>query len=121
MLGLVGGFTGIIWATLSIILGGYELFKLNNSLIGVVYPTAPESARASHNGINDEHKAKRAMMQTVAKRGKFFYNYSDYCFSSLLQALCCCCRDRVCIKRRLKKLDRYEAASERLAHEIDIV
>ena len=61
------------------------------------------------------------MMQTVAKRGKYFYNYSDYCFSTILRALCCCCRSKGCCERRLKKLERFETASDRLAHEIDIV
>ena len=41
VLGLVGGFTGLLWAALSVLLGGYENFKLENSLIGAVYPTSP--------------------------------------------------------------------------------
>jgi len=41
VLGLVGGFTGLLWAALSIVLGGYETFKLENSIIGAVYPTSP--------------------------------------------------------------------------------
>ena len=125
MLGLVGGFSAIIWASLSFVLGGYELFKLENSLIRAVYPTSPESARANFsNGkseINDELKAKRAMMQTAAQQGKCYYSYHDYCISIILRALCCCCRHKGCIGRRMKKLERYETASSKLAHEIDIV
>ena len=41
MLGLVGGFTGLLWTALAVLLGGYETFKLENSLIGAVYPTSP--------------------------------------------------------------------------------
>ena len=125
MLGLVGGFSGIIWASLSFVLGGYELFKLENSLIRAVYRTSPESARAnfsnSKSEINDEIKAKRAMMQTVAHQGKCYYSYPDYCISIIMRALCCCCRHKGCIGRRMKKLERYEIASSRLAHEVDIV
>lgn len=41
VLGVVGGFVGLIWSTLNLVLGGYEAFKLENSLIGAIYPTSP--------------------------------------------------------------------------------
>ena len=41
VLGTVGGFVGLIWGALALVLGGYESFKLENSLIGAVYPTSP--------------------------------------------------------------------------------
>ena len=41
VLGLVGGVCGIVWSGLAMVLGGYETFKLENSLIGAVYPTSP--------------------------------------------------------------------------------
>ena len=42
ILGLVGGFTSIIWLLLSIVIGPYEDFRFNNSLIGSIYPTSPQ-------------------------------------------------------------------------------
>ena len=121
----MGGFFGIIWSTLGLLFGGYELFKLENSLIRAVYRTSPESARANFsNGkseINDELKAKQAMMQTVAQQGKCYYSYPDYCIAIIMRALCCCCRHKGCMGRRMKKLERHETASSRLAHEIDVV
>ena len=42
ILGLVGGVSGIIWTTLAMILAPYEAFKFNNSVIGMVYATAPQ-------------------------------------------------------------------------------
>ena len=50
MLGLVGGFVGLIWGTLSLILGGYETFKLQSSLISAIYPTSP-LGRESEEGV----------------------------------------------------------------------
>ena len=41
ILGLVGGVSGILWTGLAMLLSPYETFKFNNSLIGMVYPTAP--------------------------------------------------------------------------------
>ena len=43
VLGLVGGFVGLIWVSLSIVCKNYQEFKQTNSLISSVYPTAPAS------------------------------------------------------------------------------
>ena len=42
ILGLVGGFTSIIWGFLGMVITPYEDFKFNNSLIGSIYPTSPQ-------------------------------------------------------------------------------
>ena len=63
------------------------------------------------------------MMFTVAERGKYFYNYSEYLLSLIFRFFCrcACSRSRTWYKRRISKLERHEIASERLANEIDIV
>ena len=43
VLGLVGGFSSIVWAALLIIFGHYEEFKLNNSVIRTIYSTRPHN------------------------------------------------------------------------------
>ena len=40
VLGLVGGFVGLIWSALGYTFSNYSDFKLKNSLIGAVYPTS---------------------------------------------------------------------------------
>ena len=47
ILGLVGGFVRLIWGVCSFILGSYEAFKLENSLIGAFYPTMPQDRNDS--------------------------------------------------------------------------
>ena len=42
ILGLVGGVTSIIWTIFSILIGPYESFKFQTSLIGSVYPPSPQ-------------------------------------------------------------------------------
>lgn len=128
VLGLVGGLSGIVWAFLAILLGSYETFKFENSLIGAIYPTSPQEMPATNDDADNEggatfkeQKSKQAMMRTVAERGKYFYNYSEYLLSLILRFVCCCCSQGPWLKRRIKKLKRHEAASERLANEIDIV
>ena len=63
------------------------------------------------------------MMFTVAERGKYFYNYSEYLLALMVRFFCCCAcfHTGAWHKRRVSKLERHEIASERLAHEIDIV
>ena len=41
ILGLVGGFTAMIWATLAFCISNYEDFSFQQSLIGSVNPTSP--------------------------------------------------------------------------------
>ena len=38
-MGLIGGFIGLIWDTLSLTLKGYESFKFTTSFIGEIYST----------------------------------------------------------------------------------
>ena len=40
ILGLVGGFIGFLWALLSILIESFEVFKLETSLIRMIYPTS---------------------------------------------------------------------------------
>ena len=41
ILGLVGGFVGVIWTGLALLVGPYEEFKFQTSLVGSVYPVSP--------------------------------------------------------------------------------
>lgn len=122
VLGVIGGLSGIVWATLAMVFGGYESFKYQNSLIGAVYPTAPYMKKLSRDVNDGSSKAKQQLMQTVAERGKYWYNYSEYLFASILDSWCCSCfKKRDCYKRRVKRLRRHEHAFEKLAEEIDVV
>ena len=44
VMGLIGGFIGLIWDTLGLTLKGYESFKFSSSFIGEIYSTT-ESQR----------------------------------------------------------------------------
>ena len=104
------------------VFGGYEAFKYQNSLIGAVYPTAPKMKKLSRDEIEGQHKAKSQMMQTVAERGKYWYDYSEYLCAQILVSWCCSCFKKCdCVKRRAKRLKRHERAYEKLTDEIDIV
>ena len=62
------------------------------------------------------------MMRIVAERGKYFYNYSEYLFAGASRFFCsCCCKKKAWYKRRVEKLERHKAATEKLSEEIDII
>ena len=101
---------------------GYETFKFENSLIGAVYPTSPQEEMAEDGAPEGTQMAKRDLMRTVAERGKYFYHYYEYLLTWSLRSFCCCCfKNSAWFDRKTKKLERHEAASEKLADEIDIV
>ena len=114
VLGLVGGFSGILWSLLAMLFGGYETFKLENSLIGSIYPTAPGDGQDNRGTgvIEGESQARSAMMKIVAERGKYFYSYTEYLISSLARTFCSCCcskgKQDGCFSRRMRKLERHE-------------
>ena len=114
VLGLVGGFSGILWSLLAMVFGGYETFKLENSLIGSIYPTSPHAGEESRGAdfIESETKARSEMMKIIAERGKYFYSYTDYLVSSLARTFCgCCCstdKQDGWFSRRMRKLERHE-------------
>ena len=115
VLGLVGGLSGIVWGTLFLVFGGYESFKFENSLIGGIYPTSPGAAGHDDDGGDgtpvSERRAKKAMMQSVSERGKYWYTYSEYLATSLLKSCCsCCCSNSAWYKRREKRLERHHEA-----------
>ena len=62
------------------------------------------------------------MLRIVAERGKYFYNYSEYWFAGAQRFFCsCCCKNKPWYQRNIEKLERHDAASEKLSEEIDII
>ena len=117
MLGLVGGLAGVIWPALYMVFGSYETFKFENSLISAVYPTSPFGSIDSENDRDikddtetalDNRKYMLALMRTIAERGKYWYNYSEYEFIRILSTFCCClCKKAKWYQNRLKRLERH--------------
>ena len=122
ILGLVGGVSGILWTGLAMLLSPYETFKFNNSLIGMVYPTAPQRDEKEQ-PIRSRDKAQEQLERTVSDRGKAYYSFTEYYWTWFLRSCCCCCfrQDSTAQKRRTFRYERYEEAVDRLASEIDIL
>ena len=59
------------------------------------------------------------MDRNVGTVGKFDYNFGEYIATRLMKPFSCCCKHF--IERKLKRLNNYEAAGEKLTSELDIV
>ena len=110
------------------VLGGYETFKFENSLISRIYPTSPQDLDNGHDDDGDddmppnERKAKKAMMRTVTERGRYWYGYSEYLWTLFFSSCCCClCKMSALYNRQLDRLKRHQQAVDKLVDEIDIL
>jgi hypothetical protein len=74
ILGLVGGFTSIIWSFLGLLIAPYEDFKFQNSVAGNIYPTSPQKDEDEREHDNAA-EAKWHLEDTIKERGKFSYKY----------------------------------------------
>ena len=126
VLGVVGGFQGLVWGLLSLIFGGYQSFKYENSMIRSLYPTVPANYDPWADVESEENlrqaRAQKAMMDIIAKKGRYTYGYVEYLGASTLKLLCsCCCSKSDFYQKRVKRLERHEAAQEKLGQEVDLV
>ena len=122
ILGLVGGFTAIIWSTLGLLISPYEDFKFKNSVVGSIYPTSPQRDD-DEPPIDNQKDANEALEGTVIERGKFYYSFNEYKFTWILKSFLCCFvkKDGIWWKNRIFKYNRYEKAVQRMDEEIDIL
>ena len=62
LLGLIGGFVGLIWDLLGYTLGGYESFKFSTALISEIYSTTNHS-RMKRDSVPENHEDAQADMR----------------------------------------------------------
>ena len=120
LLGLVGGLAAIVAAFLQWSLGDYEVFRLQNSMIRHFYWTSPKLDK-KRKEPETEHDAKQSLLQTVATRGKYWYNYSEFLLANFIRRFCCCCKNMECYGRKINRLQRHIDASKHLENELDII
>ena len=114
VLGLIGGFVGLIWGLLGYSLGGYESFKFSTALISEIYSTTDKS-RMRRDLVPTTHAdACTDLKKGLETQARYEYCYREYfCTWLLLKLLCCfksCLSKRQCYKRRQKRFERHEMA-----------
>ena len=62
------------------------------------------------------------MIKSIVTQGKHIYNYHEYIFSLCLKACCfCCCKKAKWAQKSVDRLERHEAAREKMVAEVDIM
>ena len=98
VLGLIGGFVGLIWDLLGYSLGGYESFKFSTALISEIYSTTDKS-RMMKDSVPDNHAdACTDLKKGLETQARYEYSYREYfCSWLLLKPLCCF---KSCLRKR---------------------
>jgi len=118
LLGLIGGFVGLIWELLGYFFGGYEDFRFKQELISEIYSTTDANRMRDDNEPETYDAARADLTDSLETKLRYDYTYLEYLSSSFLWC-CCCFRKLSCYKRRKKTVQRYELALEQLTAEVD--
>ena len=102
VIGNLGGFSGLVWSVIVLIVGPYEAFKYSASLVSEIYPT--KKSQVGRQNIND---AKSDLKDGLDTLSKYHYSYLDMLFASLISKVCCCFKRAKCYKKREARLKRH--------------
>ena len=105
---------------LDIILGSYQSFKYDASLIEDFYPTYPSDGDQEP-PLESESEAKSSLIRSVTEKGSYFYCMQELMMFKVMRLFCsCCAKHKPWYQKRLKRFNRHEDASEALKKELDI-
>ena len=119
LLGIIGGFTALIWDIIYYMMSEYQSFQFNRSLIGEIYSTTDNSRMKTGSEPEDQDGAIEDLHKSLETHAKYKYTYREHLLSSTMKCICCCFKNAQCYKRRVKRLQRHEVAQEQLSKETD--
>lgn len=76
MLGLVGGFAGIVWSALLLCLKGYSEFALERTLVASIFTKSPP--KVDDQGLANEVEARGVIANSILESKPYSYNYLDH-------------------------------------------
>ena len=103
MLGIIGGFSGLVWGVLGLLLGSYESFRQDVSLLESFY-SADDRIRDTeiYSGrfIKKNIDYKGNLQAELQNRTRYTYSYWSYAKANFIRNFFCCCA----CKQRLNRL-----------------
>jgi hypothetical protein len=85
-LALIGGYAGTIWMIIEWLIGGFQGFAYNNSLLRKLYTT--DRRRRGRNLIEDDDT--KELEARLANRTDAIFSYLDF-LKTKYTVMCCCC------------------------------
>jgi len=92
MLGIIGGFSALVWQVLGLCLGSYEAFKQEVTLLESFYSADHQiKANVVNKGksVRTSSDYKGDVQNELQQRTRYVYSYWSYLKSQLA---CCCCK-----------------------------
>ena len=105
VLGLIGGFVGLIWSIITQCLGGYENFRFTQEIISEVYSMTTRSRMVIGSEPSNLDEAHADLKHCVETSTRYDYTYLEFMVSKLARFFCsCCCKRLWCYRARTKRL-----------------
>ena len=123
ILGLIGGYTALIWMVITFWLSGYEAHKFRSSLISSIFLCIPEEEELlnkTHEENSFENKemntdeSKNLLKKRLGANNKVSFSYMQSLWTWIVLNLCCCFKNHESFKRQSRKQRLYNEACERL-------
>lgn len=77
VLGLIGGFVGLIWDTLGYALTGYESFWFKASLISEIYSTTGKRRMMKNSVPESRLEAQQDLQNGIETQARYEYHYFE--------------------------------------------
>ena len=78
LLGLIGGFTGLIWAITEYMIGGYENFRFSQEIISEIYSTTTNARMRQDNEPENLQDALNDIQACLESQSRYAYSYCEY-------------------------------------------
>jgi len=132
LLGVIGGFSGLIWSIMGCCVGGYETFRQETEQLESFYSSDKNvksaeifAASPDHPENRDAHQQGNGMLAKVKLefegRQEYQYLYCDHFTAWLLSFFECFCKNSKCLRKRVDRLNFHNECVDLLTGETDIV
>lgn len=110
-LAVIGGYAGIIWQIINFLIGGYQDFKFEMSLMRSLYTR--DKKRRKENQIEEDHEME--IKAQILNRKPHHFTFVERLNTKLISTFCCCFYPLKCYKDRHKREVAHDQARDRLA------
>jgi hypothetical protein len=115
-LAAIGGYAAMVWSILALVLGDYQAFTFDKSLLKRLY-----TEDKTH--IEEEASDDKELVSRILNRKQFSYSYSELVKAKLMKLCCCCrcCRQTIYYEKKIKRYESYLKVKEKLTGEMDLL
>ena len=114
---LIGGFIGMIKTLSLLMLGSYQNFTIDKSMIKKIFSKRESKDKhPTHNLLRTPDGKQDQLRSTIRRLSIFRNEYVSYRWQSLKRCFCCCRRPKPS-----KQMRQYNIATKKLYHEIDLL